>query len=171
VPINEVSSFYTPINSSFAASASRTVNRSTRPGNAFDIVSAEIVESKKFSAQIHPLMANSLPKIYTRGIKGSFLGLVSEDQYSCSSYNPQIIFCGDHGGYEIAIPAEYSLPDQNFKRNTYLKVYSSGGSVSVSPRGTPYFMKAGTCALNCDETVILSVDFKFSNMMPNTIRL
>lgn len=168
---DDPSSSYVPINSSFSAVASRTVDKLTKEGNKnkYDIISAEEVSSTSFLAQLHPLMADALPKLYSRGIKGSFLGLVSEDIRSCSSTSPKILFCGD--GIQYSIPDGTSLPDQGTSRSTYFKVYSYGGSVSAALRGTPYFMKIGVCSSNCEESSIVSADFRFVNMLPTTIKL
>jgi len=166
---DDSSSFYVPINSSFSAVASRTVDRLTKKGsnNQYDIISTEDISSTSFFAQLHPLMADALPKLYSRGIKGSFLGLVSEDTLSCSSVVLENYDCNGN----VAIEGGFPIPFSADHRSTYFKVYNYGGAVSTAPRGTPYLVKIGACLSNCEERSVVSADFRFVNMLPTTIKL
>jgi hypothetical protein len=167
--IDDSSSYYVPINSSFSAEASRKVGRLTKEGNEkqYNIFSTEDVSSTSFFAQLHPLMADALPKLYSRGIKGSFLGLVSEDALSCSSVVLDNYDCNGN----VAIKGGFPIPFSADHRSTYFKVYNYGGAVSTVPRGTPYLVKIGACLSNCEERSVVSADFRFVNMLPTTIKL
>ena len=188
---NTTVDFALPINSNLSVAASRSVQKESRKlGAGEKIISTEQGSSITFEPKIHPFMSNALPRFIAGNIRRKYLGLVSENTYSCSSVvpprapgtNTTVMYCPtfDVGGvYPRPIPP-VPLPISKLKADSYFEFFNSGGSLSASPYGTAKFfginnfVKNGYsqyCSYECGDSYGKTVDFSYTNMYPATYKL
>jgi hypothetical protein len=192
------SSSYLPINSQLGVSASRSVTRSELKADEAEPiglsanvykVSSEDSSAVSFKPFVHPLMAKSFKESYLRTFKRKILGIVTEQTTTCVNNNAPIgiggytaIGCNGIFGdaYEKQVPAGTLLPTPNENYNTYFAFFDAGGTIEASARGTAQALSVsnGTnngrkvfCTYNCGDSYSKSIDFRYANMFPGTIKI
>ena len=190
-------SYYLPVNSIIGVSAARSVGRvdlkiqdlpqeiTTGPG--IYIKSSEYGDSMKFAPFVHPWMEKALPTNFVRSLKKKFLAIETRLTYSCSSFEPYqeggvgFISCPGVFGdaYPRAIPANTNVPVDVPNQTRDFKFYS-GGSLSESPNGTASALSLPNgrkntyqtfCSETCGTSSSTTLDFRYSNFYPSTIRI
>lgn len=189
-------SYYLPVNSIIGVSAARSVGRVdlkrqdlpqgiSNPG--VYIKSTEYSESMSFSPFIHPWMEKAFPTNFVRSLKKKFLAIETKLTYSCSSFEPYqeggvgFISCGGVFGdpYPRAIPANTNVPIDVPTQTRDFKFYT-GGNLSESASGTASALalpngRKNTYQIFCSETCGTSssttLDFRYSNFYPSTIKI
>jgi hypothetical protein len=192
------SSAYLPINSQLGVSASRSITRSELKRDEAEFiglsaniykVSSEDSSAVSFKPFVHPLMAKSFKESYLRTFKRKILGIVTEQTTTCVNNNAPIgiggytaIGCNGIFGdaYEKQVPAGTLLPTPNENYNTYFAFFDAGGTIEASARGTAQALSVsnGTnngrkvfCTYNCGDSYSKSIDFRYANMFPGTIKI
>lgn len=191
--------FIAAINTSFAVSAERSVGKAEYKSSELDpalglgggiyAVSTQFSTSQKFTPRIHPFMANAIPSYMAGSIKRRILGIVSQASYNCASSQTPIsqtlgipvIGCRTRGSdnyFEKPFPSSY--PDTTTNTDTHFEFFDSGGSISVSPRGTARYVGtqvekwngyAVFCYASCGDSDVKTIDFSYANMFPATYKL
>jgi hypothetical protein len=191
-------SYYQPINSSIGVSASRSVgkvwytnldriDRGLENSSASEFkISSEYGSSASFAPFVHPWMEKAFPEFYLRSYKRKFLGIVTEQSYSCSSYTPyqengiSYISCAGVWGdpYAKATSAS-SIPVDIGTTNTRFEFFGNG-TISASPDGTARALSVHNgakngrrifCSESCGTQHYKTIDFKYTNMYPGTVRI
>ena len=189
-----------PINSNLSVASSRSVQKEEKKGfevNPYELqagifnISAEQGSSISFKPVVHPYMSNALPTFISANIKRKYLGLVSENTYSCSSVvpprspgtNTTVMYCQSSnpnaGLYPKPIPP-VQLPISKLKQDVYFEFFNSGGSLAADPYGTAKFFGVPNfvsqnyqrfCGYDCGDSYGKSIDFSYTNMYPATYKL
>ena len=193
-------SYYIPINSSVEVDSSRTVRRAylkyhEKPSELAEdeaysvsefIRSSDFESSLSFTPFIHPWMEKAFPEFYLRSYRRKYLGFVSERSGSCSSSaasqenGASFIPCNGTFGntYPRAITAS-SIPVTKNSANTYFEFFNNG-RISTSADGTaqalsfPNGGKLGRveyCEEVCSTTHFKSIDFRYTNMFPGSVKI
>jgi len=198
---DNISDYYVPVNSTLVVSSSRSVAKVqyksrllVLPAGLYN-VSSQYETNIQFRPFIHPLLNNAIPPFLSKTLKRRFLGIVTEQLSSCSSVrvpkspgtNDTVIYCSSPNWnnfgsvYEVPVPSSVLLPTTKNKFSKRFEFFDSGGSLSAPAFGTakffgiPYGTKSdfttNFCSHSCEEGVIKTVDFTYTNMFPATCKL
>jgi len=190
-------SYYLPVNSIIGVSAGRSVNRvdlknqdipqKVTGGQGVYIRSTEYSDSMSFNPFVHPWMEKALPASFVRSLKKKFLAIETKLTYSCSSYEPYqeggvgFISCNGVFGdaYPRAIPANTNVPIDVPTQTRNFRFYT-GGRLSESASGTASALALPNgikntyqvfCSETCGTSSSTTLDFRYSNFYPSTIKI
>jgi hypothetical protein len=190
-------SYYLPVNSILSVSAARSVGRTdlklqdlpakVQTGPGVYIKSSEYSDSMSFTSMIHPWMQKAIPSSFVNSLKKKFLAIEIKTSYSCSSFEPYqengvgFISCAGVFGdaYPRAIPANTNVPVDVLSETRNFKFYS-GGKISETASGTASALALPNgrkntyqtfCSETCGTSTSTTLDFRYSNFYPSTIKI
>lgn len=132
-------------------------------------------------------MEKAFPEFYLRSYKRRFLGIVTEESFSCGSYAPyqdnviSYISCaGAHGDPYLKSTTAKDIPTDDVKSTIPRVEFFANGTVLAFPNGTARALSVRNgrkngrqrfCTHNCGTASNKTIDFKYTNLYPGTVKV